>query len=629
MAVAAAACPAVERTWHDAWPRWLQHPRAVQRPRLSCEVAAALPSELSPARSVRNRRASPPPWRARITGRPRSAGARAMHEALRRTLARLNPIAFRSDIAAQFPAITGTEWALLENAGGSQVPECVIDAVARHMRTCYVQLGPCQGARGPADRAGRAPHSAAVLANERGDGRACCRRWLRAVGAVDVQRGRGPPRGGGPVQRGGGGRGGDGRELLRAAAGAGAGARQERRVDGGRPARGCRERPRGQRGLLGGGCAALRRGDCNAPRAVARAAVAVVAPLSAAAVGGAPRVGDASKPGAHPPRADAPSRMTRTGLLTSGGDGGGCGCGCGCARAPGDCLTASLENLRAVLSERTKLVAVPHVSNLVGEVVDLRAVTEMAHGVGAQVVVDGVAFAPHRAMDVRAWEVDWYVFSVYKVYGPHVAALFGTSAAWARVAAALPNHFFVPESDRAYKFELGGVCHEACAGVVAIGDYLRPSTACARWRRRSRSASSRASPTSPRCARRAARALGAAQRPELNCTRGSRLARQVRVLQSAGDGDGDGDQGAERRVPTVSFVHEARRSEEVVAALHARKLAVRHGHMYSLRLVRALAHAPASPVRFHDLEDGVVRVSALHYNTPAQVDAVLDCLRAL
>ena len=69
----------------------------------------------------------------------------------------------------------------------------------------------------------------------------------------------------------------------------------------------------------------------------------------------------------------------------------------------------------------------------------------MAHEAGARVVVDGVAFAPHRAMDVAGWGVDWYVYSTYKVYGPHMGALFGRSDALAELSG--PNHFFIPEDE--------------------------------------------------------------------------------------------------------------------------------------------------------------------------------------
>ena len=91
---------------------------------------------------------------------------------------------------------------------------------------------------------------------------------------------------------------------------------------------------------------------------------------------------------------------------------------------------SSLEEFEKLLSPRTKLVAVAHVSNLLGMVVDVKGVCELAHKVGAKVCVDGVAFASHRAVDVQEIGADWYVYSTYKVYGPHMAAIFGTHEAF-------------------------------------------------------------------------------------------------------------------------------------------------------------------------------------------------------
>ena len=138
----------------------------------------------------------------------------------------------------------------------------------------------------------------------------------------------------------------------------------------------------------------------------------------------------------------------------------------------------------------TALVALPHVSNLLGEIVDLQAVTALAHAVGARVVADGVAYAPHRAIDVQAWDVDWYVYSTYKVYGPHMAVMYGKPDALAELTG--PNHFFIPDDDLPYKFEPGGANHEGCAGLLGLGDYLkflagtarRPRPATAPWSRR-------------------------------------------------------------------------------------------------------------------------------------------------
>lgn len=77
----------------------------------------------------------------------------------------------------------------------------------------------------------------------------------------------------------------------------------------------------------------------------------------------------------------------------------------------------NLDDLIVLLSERTRIVAFPHVSNLVGEILDVQTIVKLVHQQcpKARVIVDGVAYAPHRAIDVRQWNVDFYVFSFYKV----------------------------------------------------------------------------------------------------------------------------------------------------------------------------------------------------------------------
>ncbi len=89
-----------------------------------------------------------------------------------------------------------------------------------------------------------------------------------------------------------------------------------------------------------------------------------------------------------------------------------------------------LENLEAVLSTRTKLVAVTHMSNVLGTVVDARRVAELAHSYGAAVLFDGCQAICHTAVDVRAIDADFYVFSGHKIYGPTgIGVLYG-KAGW-------------------------------------------------------------------------------------------------------------------------------------------------------------------------------------------------------
>jgi len=85
-----------------------------------------------------------------------------------------------------------------------------------------------------------------------------------------------------------------------------------------------------------------------------------------------------------------------------------------------------MEALDALLSERTKMVAVAHVSNVLGTVNPARAIIERAHAHGALVLLDGAQAAPHMRIDVRALDADFYAFSGHKVFGPTgVGVLYG------------------------------------------------------------------------------------------------------------------------------------------------------------------------------------------------------------
>lgn len=262
-----------------------------------------------------------------------------------------------------------------------------------------------------------------------------------------------------------------------------------------------------------------------------------------------------------------------------------------------DCPLASLD---ALLSPRTRLVAFPHVSNLLGGIVDVAAITRKAHAAGARVFVDGVAFAPHRAIDVERWGVDWYVYSTYKVFGPHMAALFGRHDALAELKG--PNHFFIPRGEIPYTFELGGSSHEGCAAINALGPYLaflagKPeSTPLDR----------------PTVEAAFARMTELEQPLQEGLVDGLRALPAIRLVGPAATGAGD-------RVPTVSFTHARLAPTEVVRRLHAAGLAVRNGHMYAYRLCEALGI---------DVKEGVIRVSAVHYNTPDEVGRTVAALAA-
>jgi cysteine desulfurase family protein (TIGR01976 family) len=264
--------------------------------------------------------------------------------------------------------------------------------------------------------------------------------------------------------------------------------------------------------------------------------------------------------------------------------------------------TASLEldDLAPLLDERVKLVCMTHCANVVGRIHDVRAVAAAVHEVGAQLCVDGVAYAPHRLIDVAALGVDYYLLSLYKVYGPHLGLLWGRKELLA--AARSQNHEFL-DGAMPYKLEPGSASHELCAGVPGIGEYLlaidehhHGRTAAAD----DRNAYARAFELFTAHEQQLAERL-------LAFLRGHP---KIRII-------GPQTSDADIRVPTIAFSVAGRRASEIPALLDERKLAIRSGHFYAVRAIEALGLTQG---------EGVVRVSMVHYNTLAEVDRLVQTL---
>lgn len=266
-------------------------------------------------------------------------------------------------------------------------------------------------------------------------------------------------------------------------------------------------------------------------------------------------------------------------------------------RVDSDSSSCSIEQLSRLLNSTTAIVALPHVSNLLGEIYDLKRITSMVHDAGARVVADGVAFAPHRAIDVNDWGVDWYAYSAYKVYGPHMAALWGTANALSELTG--PNHFFIADDEIPYKFELGGPSHEACAGILALGEYLRLVTAAPDN-----------APIDRGVVEHAFAIMEACELPLQH--------RLIDYLESRSDIRIIGPtQVDSSRVGTISFVHSTKSSREITEVVDRSAVAIRNGHMYAYHLCETLGLDP---------EDGVVRISFVHYNTLEEIEKLIEVL---
>ena len=212
-------------------------------------------------------------------------------------------------------------------------------------------------------------------------------------------------------------------------------------------------------------------------------------------------------------------------------------------------------------------------------------------------------------MDVQALGVDLYAFSFYKTFGPHHAVLWGRRS----LLEELPGHgfHFVPESDVPYKFQPGNVNYELSVSVLGILDYLEELAADSGTNVDAR----RSGGAVPRSSVEAAFDRIAAHEEALTRP----------LLEMLGARDGVRVVGHERadrdaRVSIVSFVSSRRSSRDVVTAVDAHGIGIRYGHFYSARLIDELGFDP---------DDGVVRVSMVHYNSPAEVDRLIAALDPL
>jgi cysteine desulfurase family protein (TIGR01976 family) len=140
----------------------------------------------------------------------------------------------------------------------------------------------------------------------------------------------------------------------------------------------------------------------------------------------------------------------------------------------------SVDDIRAVLSSRTRLVAVTGASNVLGTRPDLPAVADAVHEAGALLYVDGVHLTPHAPVDVADLGADFYACSPYKFFGPHHGVVVADPELLERLHPdkLLPATDAVPE-----RFELGTLPYEVLAGTTAAVDYIAGLASAAADRR--------------------------------------------------------------------------------------------------------------------------------------------------
>jgi cysteine desulfurase family protein (TIGR01976 family) len=264
------------------------------------------------------------------------------------------------------------------------------------------------------------------------------------------------------------------------------------------------------------------------------------------------------------------------------------------------------EDLQPLLGARTRLVACALASNALGSILDARSAADLVHAAGAEIFLDAVHYGPHGPIDVQAFDCDYLVCSGYKIFAPHMGFLWGRYEVLVRLPTFRED--FIPDEPPG-KIEAGTFIYENVAGMAAAVGYLGQL---------GRTLAGKSATSNARSLRADTRtAMAAIQAYEQTLS-----VELLRVLHDCGAeiyGIGDARRVAER-VPTVCFNMPGVAPAAVTEAAAAAGIGLRDGHMYSPRLMKRLG----VPV-----DSGVVRVSLVHYNLPAELQRLREVLARL
>ena len=267
-----------------------------------------------------------------------------------------------------------------------------------------------------------------------------------------------------------------------------------------------------------------------------------------------------------------------------------------------DTAELEIDELKELLSEKTKIVAVTHCSNIVGSINDLKSIAKLVHQYDAYIVGDGVSYAPHGFPDVKDLDVDFYAFSLYKTYGPHLGLLYGKK----EILNQLPNqnHEFL-DGDVPYTLNPGGPNHEELSCLVGVYEYF---INLFEHHFPSENPSTREKITKVN---------------ELIADHEKEIANPLLdYLSSRSDVRliGRNKISNKDRAPTIAFTMNNKSSKDLSSELVKHGIATRNDNFYAWRCLMALGI---------DVDDGVVRTSMVHYNSHEDVEKLINALKQI
>ena len=246
------------------------------------------------------------------------------------------------------------------------------------------------------------------------------------------------------------------------------------------------------------------------------------------------------------------------------------------------------STLEKIINPKTKIIAVTHCSNIIGSINNIKKITELAHKNNIIVIADGVSYAPHGFPDVKELDVDFYTFSLYKTYGPHLALLYGKE----EILKELPNqnHEFL-NGKYPYTINPGGPNHEELVSLIGIYEYFE-GLYNHHFQDKRITISNKIKKIN-----------------ELISLHEEEIANPI--LKYLDDSEnfkliGKNKISNKNRAPTISFTSKKMSSKMLSKKLVDNQIATRNDNFYAWRCLKALGI---------DADDGVVRISLAHYNS--------------
>lgn len=256
--------------------------------------------------------------------------------------------------------------------------------------------------------------------------------------------------------------------------------------------------------------------------------------------------------------------------------------------------------LKDLITHKTRLLTFPHCSNILAEINPVSEICAIARLNGVRTVVDGVSFVGHGMPDIKALGADVYLFSLYKVFGPHL----GVMVMGEEVADLFKNqaHFFL-EPIREKRFYPAGPDHAQVAAAKGVADYFEDVY------RHHFGSSAQGSKNKAEAVRHLLH--GAEVRLTSELLDYFKQKSSIRLLGPALVGN---------RAPTLSVIVEGYSPVQLAKQLGQQDILCGAGHFYSYRLLEAMDIQP---------EQGVLRFSMVHYTSEADVEKLIQALDQL